>query len=162
MKLVIGIGNSDVKYLETRHNVGFFVVEKLQKLKTPNVVVQKSNVFMNESGEFVSKLCTKYSTLSTDLYIIHDDLDIPLGEFKIQFGKGPKDHNGLKSINDKLGTGAYWHVRIGVDNRDPDNRTTGEKYVLENFQDGERKILDEVIKKACDKLISNFQISNSK
>ncbi len=166
MKLVVGIGNPGSAYVNTRHNAGLLFVDEFRKqisnlqFPSPNQIkIFQSDKFMNESGEFVRKLITNYKLLATDLYIVHDDLDIPLGEFKIQFGRGPKEHNGLKSIDDKLGSSAYWHVRIGVDNRDPDNRTPGERYVLENFQDSERKILDEVIKKACHKLINNLRLS---
>ena len=153
MKLVVGLGNPELSYLSTRHNAGYIFIENLQRSKLHGgVLVRKTNVFMNQSGEFVKMQVEKYQINLKDLFVVHDDLDIPLGEFKIQFGRGPKDHNGLKSIDDKLGSSAYWHVRIGVDNRDPDNRTSGEEYVLQNFQDSERKILDEVIDKACKKL----------
>ena len=162
MKLIVGIGNPGSAYVNTRHNAGLLFVDKLRKqiskFQIPNsnqIKITKSDKFMNESGVFVKRLFDSYSSnhlLTTDLYVVHDDLDIPLGEFKIQFGRGPKDHNGLKSINNELGSDTYWHVRIGVDNRDSDNRALGEEYVLENFQNSERKILDEVIKKACRKL----------
>lgn len=160
MKLVVGLGNPDLCYLSNRHNTGHVFIDNLQRNKLPDdVLVRKTNVCMNESGKFVESQVEKYQIGLRDLFIIHDDLDIPLGEFKIQFGRGPKEHNGLKSIDDKLGSSAYWHVRIGVDNRDPVNRTPGEEYVLEDFQDSERKILDEVIKRACHKLINNLQLS---
>lgn len=153
MKLVVGLGNPELSYLSTRHNTGYIFIENLQRNKLRDgVLVRKTNVFMNQSGDFVNSQVNKYQINLKDLFVVHDDLDIPLGEFKIQFGRGPKDHNGLKSIDDKLGSSAYWHVRIGVDNRDSDNRTSGEEYVLQNFQDCERKILDEVIKEACKKL----------
>jgi len=109
---------------------------------------------MNESGSFVKSLYTKYNIQNTDLYIIHDDLDIRLGEYKIQFGRGPKDHNGLISVDEALGTDQYWHVRIGVDNRPLDNRPMGEEYVLQNFTDEEIEILTPVIKKVCKELDS--------
>jgi peptidyl-tRNA hydrolase len=61
----------------------------------------------------------------------------------------------LKSINDELETDQYWHVRIGIDNRPGDNRPMGEEYVLQNFSDEEKVVLDRVIKEACHELISN-------
>ena len=76
---------------------------------------------------------------------MHDDLDIRLGEYKIQFAKGPKVHNGLNDIYDKLGTNEFWHIRMGVDNREPDNRTPGEEYVLMDFTKEEQNILSKVI-----------------
>jgi PTH1 family peptidyl-tRNA hydrolase len=161
MKLVVGLGNPGVAYQNTRHNAGFLVAEELQKIKLPtDVVVRKSNVFMNESGSFVESLYTKYHIPNTSLFIIHDDLDLLIGSYKIQFGRGPKDHNGLKSINDKLGTSSYWHVRVGVDNRPFDNRPLGDEFVLQNFTDEERQILDKVIKELCKKLATSFKNIN--
>lgn len=155
MKLIVSIGNPGVAYLNTRHNAGFLVVEALKKTRLPkDVILRKSDVFMNESGTFVKKLVNNYKLNLNDLYIIHDDLDIKLGEYKIQFGRGPKDHNGLKSIDEQLATDQYWHVRIGVDNRPLDNKPMGEEYVLQNFDDEERKTLDGVIKEICRKLVT--------
>ena len=153
MKLIIGLGNPGEKYKNSRHSAGFLFVDELKKTKLPkDVVVKKSDKFMNESGDCVDVLLHEYKVDPSDLYIVHDDLDIPLGSYKIQFGKGPKDHNGLKSIDESLGTDQYWHVRIGVDNRKSDNRTPGDEYVLEDFIGDERIILDKTIKEACKKL----------
>jgi PTH1 family peptidyl-tRNA hydrolase len=154
VKLVIGLGNPGDEYKNTRHNAGFLVVDELQKARPSGVVIRKSDNYMNESGSFVKSLYTKYNIQNTDLYIIHDDLDIRLGEYKIQFGRGPKDHNGLISVDEALGTDQYWHVRIGVDNRPLDNRPMGEEYVLQNFTDEEIEILTPVIKKVCKELDS--------
>lgn len=161
MKLVVGLGNPGVKYANTRHNAGFLVVDALQKIKLPkDILVKKTDIMMNDSGVFVKKLTKLYPLSSNSLYVIHDDLDIPLGSFKIQFGKGPKDHNGILDIEDKLGTKDFWHVRIGVDNRDPENRVSGKDYVLEDFTEEERKLLDLTIKKLLIDLIA--LISNDK
>jgi len=157
MKLIVSIGNPGVAYLNTRHNAGFLVVEALQKSKLPkDVVLRKSDVFMNESGTFVKKLVDNYKLNLNDLYVIHDDLDIKLGEYKVQFGRGPKDHNGLKSIDEELGTDQYWHVRIGVDNRPLDNKPMGEEYVLQNFSDEEITTLETVIKRVVNDLIKKI------
>jgi len=161
MKLVVGLGNPGVEYQNTRHSVGFLVIDELKKTKIKgDVLFCKSDLFMNNSGDFVKKLSTKHSVLSTDLYIVHDDLDIPLGSFKIQFARGPKDHNGIKSIDEKLGTKEYWHIRIGVDNRPLDNRPLGEEYVLQNFTDEENKKLGVVSKEVCKKLATLLANTN--
>ncbi len=160
MKLIIGLGNPGVDYIKTRHNVGHLVINELRDVKYSNAVIRKTDVFMNESGNFVKSLYTKYGMKNSDLYIIHDDLDIPLGEFKIQFGRGPKDHNGLKSIDEALGTDEYWHVRIGIDNRPEDFRPMGEEYVLQNFSDEEKAVLGRVIKEACKKLETLLKNTN--
>lgn len=155
MKLVVGLGNPGEKYKNTRHNAGFLVEDGLQKTKLPrSVVVRKSSNFMNESGTCISVLVHKYSVNPSDLYIIHDDLDIPLGSYKIQLGVGPKDHNGVNSIEQEIGTKDFWRIRVGVDNRNPEDRIQGEGYVLEDFKGDERKILDLTIKKLLIDLIA--------
>jgi PTH1 family peptidyl-tRNA hydrolase len=109
---------------------------------------------MNESGVFVKKLVDQYKLEPSNLYIAHDDLDIPLGAYKIQLGVGPKVHNGVNSVEEELGTKDFWRVRIGVDNRKPDDRTSGEEYVLQDFTAEERKALDGVIQEICKKLVT--------
>ena len=76
-----------------------------------------------------------------DLIVAHDDLDIPLGKFKIQKGEGPRLHNGISSIEKALGSKDFWRIRIGVDNRDTAKRIDGETYVLQDFTRGEKAIL---------------------
>lgn len=152
MKLIIGLGNPGEKYKNNRHNIGHVVVDCLKTKKTKNAKVVKTNCFMNESGSFVLSQYTKYDIPYTSLFIVHDDLDIRLGEYKIQLERGPKDHNGLNDIYDKLGTKEFWHVRVGVENRDIENKIPGEKYVLQDFTDEEKLVLDRVISKICKKL----------
>lgn len=154
MKVIVGLGNPGIKYVNNRHNVGHMVVDVLQSLKLKDKIL-KSDKYMNDSGLFIKKLRAKYSKMQmSDLYIIHDDLDIPLGSFKIQFGKGPKGHNGILDIEEKLGTSEFWRVRVGVENRDKglEIRVKGEQYVLEDFTDEEKLILGGVIKQICNQL----------
>jgi PTH1 family peptidyl-tRNA hydrolase len=99
--------------------------------------------------------------------VIHDDLDIKLGEYKIQKGVGPRLHNGISSVEKALGTKDFWRVRVGVENR-PSNlkffnlnfrrRIPGEKYVLQKFSDQERETLYRVFDKINSELIN--QINN--
>ena len=146
MKLIVGLGNPGEKYKNNRHNVGFMVVDELAKYNLPDVVLFKPQKFMNRSGVEVKNLQVRNLQ---DLYVVHDDLDIELGKYKISLGKGPKVHNGLRSIYEQLGTKDFWHVRIGIDNRAAtDFRGTGEDYVLENFRPKER----EIIKNICQEL----------
>lgn len=176
MKLIIGLGNPTPEYSATRHNAGFLVVdalkEKIQNSKSETlnkrlhhfvgkIQIFKSDKFMNESGVFVKQLMSKYPNVPvSSIYVIHDDLDIPLGSYKIQFGRGPRDHNGIKSVDEAFGTSQYWHIRIGVDNRPADNRPMGEEYVLQNFTDEERVILDKTIKEVCKKLAISLRNTN--
>jgi len=159
MKLIIGLGNPEIKYFKNRHNTGYIFANELLKRSIPkSIVVKKTNIFMNDSGSIVKNLFDKYKVSLNDLYIVHDDLDIPLGEFKIQKGVGPMLHNGISSVNERLKSKDYWRVRIGIDAREKDDRMSGEKYVLEDFEENEEEILLEVIDKAINKLL--FQIKN--
>ncbi|EKE05761.1 MAG: hypothetical protein ACD_19C00182G0089 [uncultured bacterium] len=156
MKLIIGLGNPGVQYKNNRHNAGHMVIDELQpSTRIRGLIIKKSDSFMNNSGFFVKKQLSKYPSVSTsDLYIIHDDLDIPLGAFKIQFGKGPKGHNGIINIEEKLGTCDFWRVRVGVENRmkNEELRIKGEEYVLQDFTEEEKIILNGVIKQICNQL----------
>lgn len=159
MKLIIGLGNPGDKYKNNRHNVGYLFVDEAKKAKSfaKKCTFLKSNTFMNSSGDAVLKLIKPHSLKLDDLYVVHDDLDIALGSYKIQFGVGPRDHNGIKDIEEKLGSGDFWRIRVGVENRDPENRTPGEQYVLEDFSNKEMQILDETIKKCLKGLYDKLQ-----
>lgn len=159
MKIILGLGNPGVEYTNTRHNAGILFVDYLgarnQELgastygwrreknkmvfKTDKFVLLKTaSVFMNESGNLISNL----QSLISNLYVVHDDLDIKLGEYKIQKGKGPKVHNGVESVEKALKTKDFWRVRIGIDNRT--TPISGEEYVLQRFSLEERDILNRV------------------
>ncbi len=181
MKLFVGLGNPESKYSENRHNVGYTAIDTINNtLKTkykrkpsissqkflqsiisdysPFAVLAKPMKFMNDSGIAVKKLVDAYKIAPHDLYIIHDDLDIALGEFKIQLGKGPKVHNGIKSVEEELGTKDFGRIRIGVDNRDPENRIPGDKYVLEDFTEEEKRIINWTLQKIChEELFENLR-----
>ncbi|MBI4059211.1 aminoacyl-tRNA hydrolase [Candidatus Microgenomates bacterium] len=154
MKLIIGLGNPGAEYANTRHNVGYMVVDqlKVQSAKFKDMTFAKTNVFMNESGQAVKRIMPNAKCQMPNLYIVHDDLDIPLGQFKIQFGKGPKDHKGIQSIEEALKTDQFWRVRVGVDNRDPKSRIPGEEYVLQEFNSQEQEVLTGVISKVTQEL----------
>ena len=161
MKLIVGLGNPGEKYKNSRHNTGYVFVDELKEVRLPkDVVLKKTDTFMNESGSFVKRMVDQYKVDPSDLYIAHDDLDIPLGSFKIQFGVGPKVHNGVNSVEETLGTKEFWRIRIGVDNRKSDDRTQGEEYVLQDFTSEEKLILERMIKEACKKLVTSFKNTN--
>ncbi len=155
MKLIIGLGNPGKKYAKTRHNAGYILVDKLHSMVSSmtDIVLLKPGTSMNKSGQAVKKLVDSHKTAMGDLYIIHDDLDIKLGEYKIQKGKGPKDHKGVNSIEDSLGETDFWRIRIGVENRESEKRISGEEYVLQEF-DGEEL---EIIGKVADEVIKDLQ-----
>lgn len=179
MRLIVGLGNPGDRYKDTRHNAGFVVVDKLaQELEIRNwesskkhlslitsqesLLLAKPQTFMNRSGDAVASLVNFYKISTDTMYVIHDDLDIKLGEYKIVKGKGPREHNGLLDVYEKLGTKDFWHVRIGVDNRSSlpiTNHTSpitphlkGEDYVLQNFTKEELIVIDKVIELVINEL----------
>lgn len=149
MRLIVGLGNPGEKYEATRHNVGFVVVDNIARhggkewlensytdsmvIRENEFVLAKPLTFMNSSGVAVNKLLKFFELQPEDMIVVHDDLDITLGEYKIQFAKGPKVHNGVNSIENHLGTDKFWRARVGVENRDPENRIPGESYVLQKM-----------------------------
>ncbi len=175
MKLIVGLGNPGEKYSKNRHNVGFMVVDALAKecsstpvlqfssnkkfnaemIQTKEYILAKPQTFMNDSGVAVAAIANFYKITPEDIYVIHDDLDIALGNYKIAHGKGPKVHNGLSSVIEKIGTDQYVNVRVGVENREVrgNGGIPGVVYSLQDFTDAERKIVDEVIVKIVDELM---------
>jgi PTH1 family peptidyl-tRNA hydrolase len=157
MKLIVGLGNPGEKYAGNRHNVGYMVVDKIKNnnVRIKNAITVKTNTFMNDSGTSVKELLSKNNVSNENLYIIHDDLDLPLGSWKMQLSKGPKDNGGINSIEQVLGTENFWRIRVGIDSRNPEKRTSGEEYVLEDFTTQEKVILDKVINDICKKLATS-------
>ncbi len=176
MYLIVGLGNPGEEYKKTRHNVGFMFVDRLadkenfsydkkqeiEVLTIKNMVLAKPQTFMNDSGRAVRKIMDFYKWKVEDLVVIHDDLDIAFGEFKIQRDKGPKVHNGIKSIERTLGRSDFWRVRIGIDNRQPGvSYGTGADYVLSSLSKDELKelegVFDEVEKELMETLSLNIK-----
>jgi len=166
MKLIVGLGNPGQKYKNNRHNVGQMFIDYLISTKgrlplgqnppslklrrTGGLKLYKTDCFMNLSGIFVKKLIESRLNREkiSNLIVVHDDLDIPLGKFKIQMATGPKLHNGIDSIEKELGTKDFLRVRIGVDNRlalsersESNGWVDGESYVLQDFLLEEKKII---------------------
>ena len=164
-KLIIGLGNPGEKYKNNRHNVGHLFVTwaKKEGFFSKEAFLTKTDCFMNESGGFVKKEAKKHwtnLTNLTNLFVMHDDLDIPLGKFKIQLAVGPKVHNGLDSVEQELGSKDFWRVRIGVDARDPLSRIPGEDYVLRDFTKVELEILEKLFPMIWEGLQDKFRIDN--
>lgn len=168
--LVVGLGNPGPTYAATRHNVGFMVVDLLaarcgmsmKRHKThaeivethlgappaPSVVLAKPLSFMNRSGGPVSGLASYFRVLPADVIVIHDELDLPLGEIRLKLGGGDNGHNGLRSITTSLGTRDYLRVRIGIGR--PHGRQDPADYVLKPFASVERTDVEIVLERAAD------------
>jgi PTH1 family peptidyl-tRNA hydrolase len=133
-----------------------------ETLKRREIILAKPSTFMNESGRAVRKIMDFYKMEIDQIVIVHDDLDIAFGEYKIQKEVGPKVHNGLKSVEQYLGRKDFWRVRIGIDNREPGKSYgTGADYVLSKLNKEEIKELDteyeEIIKELTETLGLNIK-----
>lgn len=115
--------------------------------------------FMNESGRAVRAVLDYFKLSTNSLYVLHDDLDLTLGSYKIQFGVGPKIHNGLLSLYEVLGTDQFWHVRLGVDGRNGDRSMPGQAYVLQKFSEPEMPIIEKMIAEVTDQLLGLLKSS---
>ena len=176
MNFIVGLGNPGAEYQNSRHNVGWMLVDFLRSAwdmpefihqkkllsdisKNTQSILIKPQTFMNKSGEAVAQVFNWHDkrTIETGefehLFVVHDDLDMELGNFKIKFGSGPKVHNGVNSIRKILKTDQFWYMRVGVDSRNGDRRIPGQKYVLSHFTDEEGKILKEVFQQIEERLI---------
>lgn len=179
MQIFIGLGNPGSRYELSRHNAGFLVLDNLRQVlecpefsdkkklfsqvcKTKQAVFVKPQTFMNESGtaaQAVLKFYEKKLDASgyQDVYVIHDDLDLELGTYKIQYGVGPKAHNGLLSVYQHLKTQNFWHVRIGVDSREGDRSVPPQAYVLERFSPTQLDVFKGVRQKVVTELVQKVQ-----
>lgn len=171
MKYIIGLGNPGKEYEQNRHNVGFMFLDyfasklslgdfshsnrfKADLIKETKFLLIKPMDFMNNSGQVASGIINFYDKqVNLDaIIVVHDDLDIELGNYKIQKGKGPKVHNGLRDLDSHLIGDAYWHVRIGVDSRNGDRSIPGSNYVLSNFSYTEKTVLHDVFGEIAEEL----------
>jgi len=174
INLIIVLGNIGKSYEKTRHNAGFLFAKKMVDMfeikgleyttesanntdviifPTLDLRILKPTTMMNNSGMAVAKYVKmNYSDkLDPSILLIHDDLDLPFGEYKIQKGKSPKMHNGVLSVEKTLGTQDFWRLRIGIDNRDKEFRESGLDYVLQRFSGSELLLLEQLF----DEIISN-------
>jgi PTH1 family peptidyl-tRNA hydrolase len=170
MKLIVGLGNPGLFYANNRHNIGYMCVNRFARdhkirfnkkqglarvgtgeIDGEEVVLARPQTFMNESGEAVSRLITKYKIGISDLIIIHDDLDLPTGKIRLRQGRGSGGHKGIESIIARLGKGNFYRVRVGIgrpdipEDADIDKERAVIDYVLSGFTREERKIIDGVI-----------------
>ncbi|MCP3140743.1 aminoacyl-tRNA hydrolase [Pyxidicoccus xibeiensis] len=170
MKLIVGLGNPGREYERNRHNIGFMVVEALLPrargelnqekfaakvgqgtLAGERVLFVEPQTYMNLSGRSVAEAARFYKVAVEDVLVIHDELDLPFGRLQLKAGGGSGGHNGLKSTVASLGDESFIRLRFGIGKPEgPNARERVSGYVLGNFDDGERRQLDELIGRAVD------------
>ncbi|MBX4204933.1 MAG: aminoacyl-tRNA hydrolase [Candidatus Doudnabacteria bacterium] len=177
MYLIVGLGNPGAKYEQTRHNLGFMVLDLLagadapwelkydsQFLKLNDVILAKPQTFMNNSGKAVAQILKFYP--DAELVVVHDELDIELGTIRIQKNVSAAGHNGVQSIIDEIGTQDFIRIRLGTNDPPLRGQVPGEDYVLQNFQAEEQTLVKEVLEKSIKALetiqTEGFEIAQSK
>ncbi|HIP28056.1 MAG TPA: aminoacyl-tRNA hydrolase [Sulfurovum sp.] len=175
MTLFVGLGNPGSQYEETRHNIGFKVIDKLvndfgardisknsfhgQLYRSANSFFLKPNTYMNLSGKSVLPVKQFFKIELENIIVIHDDIDLPFGSLRFKKGGGHGGHNGLKSIDALLGK-EYIRVRVGVGK--PEHRTQVADYVLHAFTKDEQESLEHLVnhvENACKTLLTETLIS---
>jgi len=144
MKLFFGLGNPGKDYQKTRHNVGQMVIAKLKKFSDIKTAISETH-FMNESGIPVQKIVNYFKIDLENLYLIHDDLDLTVGDYRLQFDRGAAGHHGVESVIKYLGTQKFWRIRIGIGK--PEKNIPVEDYVLKPFTSEELVIIADTIDK---------------
>ncbi|MBI2459905.1 MAG: aminoacyl-tRNA hydrolase [Parcubacteria group bacterium] len=177
MSIIVGLGNPGEQYKLTRHNLGFLAVNALadklglawktnKKFKAEiaanaGLILIKPQDYMNNSGQAISAVLSYYkllpkklgllktanADLSKILTVIHDDLDIELGKYKISVDSRSAGHRGVESIISSLKTKNFQRVRIGIKTPQMRGKCGADKFVLQNFNNQEKNIIDQVIEK---------------
>ena len=163
MKMIVGLGNPGMEYVNTRHNVGFSVVNKFAKnnnfkfsrkgktlisennLNGEKLIIIKPLTYMNLSGNSVESIRSIYKTEPKDILVIFDDMDLPCGKLRVKAKGSAGGHNGIKSIISCIGTQEFPRIKIGI-GRDEN----AIDFVLGKFSRSESKIMEESYNLACD------------
>ena len=169
MKLIVGLGNPGREYRDTRHNVGFMVIDEIARRQQLTLAMAPSQVpdalvakqfgpepllvakpltFMNRSGDAVAALVRYYDITIADLLVVVDEVALPFGKVRARSRGSAGGHNGLKSLVERLGTTEFARLRLGVGRGDP--RRDLADHVLSKFEPEERPELDQFITRAAD------------
>ena len=170
MLIIVGLGNPDKKYSGNYHNIGYMAVSDLasklglnickkacqshiaEKFLPDNdkVVLALPLTYMNNSGDAVKELMGKYKAKSTDIVVVYDDIDLPVGQIRIRKEGSAGTHNGMKSIVNSIGTKEFLRIRIGIGR--PADIPDLKDFVLMNIRKEDREILTNAIDSASDAL----------
>ncbi|HEY5157161.1 MAG TPA: aminoacyl-tRNA hydrolase [Anaerolineales bacterium] len=165
--LIVGLGNPGREYRETRHNIGFLLMDRLAvnlnarftRLQSKalvasttyqerKIILAKPQTFMNLSGKSVQGLIHFYKLPFTNILIAHDDLDLPPGTIRIRPDGGSAGQKGMSSILERLGTDEFPRLRLGVGR--PPGQMQAPDYVLQDFSNGERTLISETLNRAME------------
>jgi len=164
MFLIVGLGNPGDKYINTRHNIGFLVIDQLKKKldfpdfvfdkksnsllsKKEDIILAKPNTYMNLSGSAARALSKYYKMESENQIIVHDDIDLPLGKIRVSKDRGSAGHKGVESIIKELKTKNFVRIRVGIRPEVGKPKKT-EEFVLKKFNKEEKGIVTETIEDA--------------
>lgn len=174
MKLIVGLGNPGKEYVNTRHNIGFYFLDHYDPILQSNwkrkcnalyteimlnnekIYFLKPETYMNNSGEAVAAFMKFYKIDINDLLVISDDMDLPLGTYRLRSHGSCGGHNGLRSIENHLHTNCYKRLRIGI-GQHLEHEVVD--YVLGQFSVVERKTLIEMIP-TINRILTDFQQIN--
>ena len=167
MKIIVGLGNPGERYQHTRHNVGFRCIDLLARRWGINlkerrakavlgrgrhldrdVVLAKPRTFMNNSGEGVVYLMTRFGVKPSDIVVIYDEMDLPLGRMRIRPGGSPAGHNGIRSIISELRTPEFPRIRVGIGH--PGLQGGQVSHVLNRFSEEEAPEISGVVKRVAE------------
>jgi PTH1 family peptidyl-tRNA hydrolase len=161
IKLIVGLGNPGPQYEPTRHNVGYWLVETLAAsnggqfrfdnkfhgllcrllVAGRDLRLLKPATYMNRSGQSLAAVVRYFDISMSQVLVVHDELDLPVGALRLKYGGGHAGHNGLRNIVQVIGTRDFWRLRIGIDH--PADRSQVVDYVLSRFsRDDETRIRD--------------------
>lgn len=169
--LLIGLGNPGREYKDSRHNIGFMLIDHLavrldahgKKLQSKAIVISthyeerkiilaKPQTYMNLSGQSVQGLLHFYKVPFENLLVAHDDLDLPFGTIRIRPGGGPGGQRGMASTIEKLGTQDFPRLRLGIGR--PPGRMDPKDYVLQSFSKEDSKLLPEILDRSADAVLT--------
>ena len=156
--IVIALGNPGAEYAATYHNAGVLFIRFLREssFATPPTV-ESLGTFMNVSGPAVRKFLKKDGIKPERMLLVHDDVDIPVGEYKFSFGSGAAGHHGVESVIETLGTKDFWRLRIGIAKtiETPDGsfiKLKADAYVLKHISQADNALLQDAFEKAAGQL----------
>ena len=167
MYLIVGLGNPESEYANTRHNMGFDTINEIAKknnitvtknkfkglyktgiIEGKKVILLKPQTYMNLSGESIKEIVDFYNIKPEEIIVIYDDIDIEKGKIKIRKKGGPGSHNGMKSVIQELNSTEFGRIRVGIGK--PQFKNDMINYVIGSIPKEEQEILQQGVKKAVE------------